>query len=189
MAKKKIVARQKKKRWFQILSSDEFRRTPIGETLSLDGKGLVGKTVRVNLMNLTNNPRNQNINMGFRISEVKGEELHTNLIRYAMLPAHVKRMVRPSKSKLDDSFSCVTKDNVTVRVKPLFLTRNVVKSSILTSLRSKSRELVIKFVKENDYSSVVLNLIEGRLQKEFKMNLSKIYPLTLYQIKVFERIK
>ena len=55
MVRGKGVTKQKKKKWFNILASSEFRRSVIGETLSIDGNNLVGRIVKVNLMNLTNN--------------------------------------------------------------------------------------------------------------------------------------
>lgn len=189
MAKKKVGVKQKKKKWFTILASEEFRRAPIGETLSVDGNNLVGRAVKVNLMNLTSNPRNQNINIGFKINEIKGEEAFTNLVSYSVLPAHLKRMVRPARTKIDDSFTCVTKDNINVRIKPLFLTKKIVKSSISISLRHKSRELIIKYIKENNYSDIILNLVNVKFQRELRESLSKVYPLVLCQIKAFEKVK
>ena len=189
MATKKVVGKQKKKKWFQIYASGEFKNGLIGETLSSDGNDLIGRGVKINLMNVTGNPKNQSINVGFKINEVKDEGAYTELISYSLSSAHVRRMVRPAKSKIDDSFTCATKDNINVRIKSLFLTKKIVKSSILASLRHKNRELITKFINENDYPSVIGSLVDGKIQKDVRESLNKIYPLALYQVRSFERIK
>ncbi|MBN2422950.1 hypothetical protein JXB41_07020 [Candidatus Woesearchaeota archaeon] len=176
-----------KKKWFPVLASDIFDNASIGETLQYDPENAVGTTVETNLMNLTRNIKNQNVNVKFLITHVKENKLYTKTIQYSIISASLKRLVRRHHHRLDDSFVLKTKDNISMRIKPLLITRGRATSSVKVELRSKLKELITKYVKETDYDSIFKNIIFYKFQKELKEQLNKLYPLKSCEIRIIKQ--
>ncbi|MEK6862554.1 MAG: 30S ribosomal protein S3ae, partial [Nanoarchaeota archaeon] len=80
MAETQVI--KKKKKWFTILAGPEFDNAEIGETLANENANLIGRTLEVNLADITRDPKSQNIKVKFRIKEVKDTQCYTELISY-----------------------------------------------------------------------------------------------------------
>jgi len=89
-----------KKKWVQILAPKSFSHQLIGETYVYDSREALGRTVAVNLMALTKNPRRQGINVSFLITGQHEDKLTTDIIGFRIMPPVVKRMVRRGKDKM-----------------------------------------------------------------------------------------
>ncbi|AJF62372.1 MAG: SSU ribosomal protein S3AE [archaeon GW2011_AR20] len=183
-----VQLQKKKKKWFGIVTGLESNRSEIGETLANEDANLVGRTLEVNLANITQDPKSQNIKVKFRIKEVKGNEAYAEVISYAMLSTYVKRVIKPAKEKIDDSFKYLTKDNVKVVVKTIILTKSKTIKSILTNIRHKSHEYLQNYFKKTDYTTLINDLASHNLQKDLKNILKKIYPLSVCEIRMMERL-
>jgi len=182
------ILKKKKKKWYGILASPEFNNIEIGETLADSEESLIGRSLEVNLANITNDPKSQNIKIKFKINQVKGNEAYTEVYRYELSSTYIKRVVKPTKNKVDDSILFATKDNIKIRIKPLFLTKALVKKSILTMLRIKSREYLQNYFKENEYKKLIQDLVSHNIQKDLKNILKKIYPLNTAEIRLMQRL-
>lgn len=179
---------KKKKKWFSIIAGPEFNNAEVGETLANEDTKITGRTLEVNLANITQDPKSQNIKVKFRIKEVKGNEAHSEFISYKMLSTYVKRVIRPAKEKVDDSFQYETKDNAKIVMKTLILTKAKTKHSILSNLRNKSHELLRDYCKKIDYKNLIIDLVSHNLQKDLKNALKKVYPLSVCEIRMMERL-
>ncbi len=182
------ILKKKRKKWYGILASKEFNNLEIGETLASSDGVLVGRSIEVNLANLTNDPKSQNIKIKFKIKEVKGNEAYTEIYNYEMSSTYIRRVVKPGKGKIDDSILLTTKDDIKLRIKPLFLTKLLVKQSILTNLRKKSREYLQEYCKKNDYSKLIQDLVNHHVQNDLKNLLKKVYPLSVAEIRLMQRL-
>ena len=188
MAKKLTKeVRKKKKKWIALVAPREFNNLEIGESLCSEPKELIGKVVAVNLSSLISDPRKQNIRIRFRVNDVKEEKATTEIIGYEILPAYIKRVVRRGRGKIEDSFICESKDKVRMRIKPLILTKNKTKKSILSTLRKMTREFFIKNLENVNYSEVIRALIANKFQREIKNYLKKVYPIAICEIKILKR--
>ena len=117
--KKKVVAKKvKRKRWYTVLAPALFGEKILGESYVAEPANLVGKFLSLNLMNVTGDPKKQNINAKFKVVKVADGKGHTELQSFNLLPSSVKRIVRRGRDKITDSFLCVTSDKRLVRVKP-----------------------------------------------------------------------
>ena len=158
----------------------------LGESRVTSPQDLLGKSVHVNLMALTNDPRKQSFNVRFLVKSVDGDTGVADLIEYQMGRAYVRRVVRKGTSRVDDSFVVRTKDNVHCLVKPLFVTKHHVNNKIATSLRKKVRELLARRVAQTTSSELFTSVIHNQLQMDLKRELKRIYPLTTSEIRVLE---
>lgn len=186
--KKKVKLRKQKKKWFNVLASPEFKEQLIGETMAFEPENLSGRTVKVNLSLLVREIRRQGKSVTFRVKEVKDANAHTELIKYEIPSMHVKRLVRKERDKIEDSFVIETKDGMKLRVKPLLLTRSHTQNSVKTALRKAAKELLQKDAKEKTYSEFVFSLLSMSLQKSLKSDLKKVYPLSMAEIRVMQKI-
>lgn len=179
------VAKLKKRQWFQIIAPKQFENVVLGETLVYEPQAMHGKTLSHNLMNLTSDPKKQNINIHFKVVEVNGGKGITSIIGYEIVPSSVKRFVRRNSEKMDLSFACETADNVFVRVKPLVITKADVKGSIAAKMRNMIVQFLVRTIKKMSYDEVLNDLISHKMQSMMRENFYKIYPLKVCEIRYF----
>jgi len=189
--KKKHVrlVKKGKKKWLKINSSKNFfKGQEIGETYTANPEKVVGKVLKVNLMNLTGDPKKQSFNANFKVTKAEDTGAEAEFIGYRMANSQVKRIVRRSTDKVEDSFLIKTKDNTTVRVKPLMVTKNATNKSVLTALRKKAKEMITERSKATDYSALVSEILAGKLQKDVRLSLKKIYPTNVVEIRALNKV-
>jgi len=182
----KIIKRKKK--WVTLIAPAEFNNLPLGETPVYEPETVVGRTVIVNLMTLTREPKKQSYNLTFKVKELKNHEALTESIRYELSGVHIKRLAKKGKEKLDHAFLIETKDNVKAMIKPMLVTRGMVQHSKLTFLRKKSEEFMKSLAKDKTFAELMIMLINSELQKMLKADLKKAYPLSVCEIRMFERV-
>lgn len=177
------VAKLKKKQWYNILAPKQFENAVIGETLVYEPQSMMGKTLSHSLMNLTNDTKRQNVNIHFKVVEIEGDKAKTKIIGYEIIPSSVKRFVRRNSEKMDLSFNCDTADNVSLRVKPLVITKADVKGSVAAKLRNNVISFLAKTIKKMTYDEFLSELLTHKLQAMMRENLNKIYPLKVCEIR------
>ncbi len=185
MAKQEIKG--KKKHWYSILPTANFRIPEIGETLTADPLKLVGKTVTMNGMDLIRDPKRQNVKITFKIIEIKDNKALTEVKSFQMLNSAVRRLISDGKSKIDSSIKLETKDNIPVVAKPVIITKAKTSNAVLTNLRKTSEEFLRVAVKKLTYQEVISLLLEARLQSQLREHLKKVYPVTACHIRIFEK--
>jgi small subunit ribosomal protein S3Ae len=190
MAKKQKTKaiKEVKKRWMNIIAPELFSRAYLGETLVAEPNEMLNKTIVVNLMDLTKSIKQQNYNVKFKVNEIKENEALTEIQSYLMNGASIKRMVRRSVEKLDDSFIVTTSDGKFVRVKPLVITRSSTKGTVATLMRKEIRNFIIKDMEGSTYEMFVRNVISGKLPAGLSQRLNKIYPVRIATIRMFELV-
>ncbi len=188
MAKaKQSVKQKKKKKWFPIIAPKIFGESVIGESYVDSSEALMGKYVTANLSTVTNDMKNQNINIRFRVTSVKEGKGYSEVVDFRLIQSFVKRLVRRGRTKVDDSFIARTKDGIRVRVKPLVITKNRCVGSIATKIRLTTRDFLKKKISEQSFVQSVQDILAGKFQKELKPLLNKIYPIKSVDVRSFGR--
>lgn len=185
----KAILSWKRKKWFEILAPRIFYEQPVGETIAAEPEMVVGRTSRLNLMILTKDIKKQNIDVTFKVKEVKGLKAYTEFFTYEMIPSSIKRLVRKGRERVDDSFLAVTKDGRTVRVKPLIICRNLVARSVTTDIKNATRKMTADILQQIDYDTFIKDIITGKFQRAIKMQMNKIYPIKTADIRVAQLVK
>lgn len=184
---KMAKAQEIKKYWVAVQATPEFNNAEIGEVPYTEVKTLPGRVLKTNLYLLTNDGRKQNSEISFKITDSDGKLAHTQITGYKILNAYIKKVMRSGKDKVDDSFVCETKDKVKIKVKPFFITKNKTNKLILSKLRLSVRSNFAEYAKQNEFNKIIKDLVVNFIQKELKMELKKIYPLTLFEIRELVR--
>lgn len=172
-----------KKGWVKVFAPKLFKEQEIGESYVADPNNLIGRKLTINLMTLTKDPKKQGINVVFEIVSKKASGMATEFVGHIMVTSSVKRMIRRGKNKVDDSFTAVSKDNIKVRVKPLFQTKNHTPKSLQSNIRLSGRKMIVDFLKENNYEDFCKALFNNSLRKTLFDSLKKIYPLQTCEIR------
>jgi len=189
MAEKPQELKKKKKKWIPILASKEFHNQEIGETYVEELEQCIGRTLEVNLMMLTRDPKRQNFNVKFRITEVKNNQALTELISYSMQVAQLKRITKKGKNKVEDSFIYKTKDNLSIVIKPIMLTRTLAYKTTLQLIRKQSRLFLTNYTKDKTYPQVMKDIVDNNLQREVRNGIKKFYPVTNCIIKAAYKLQ
>src|SRR3989344_3524064 len=169
------MAKAENKVWYEILASKHFNNATIGETLCSDPNKLIGRHLEINYSTIANDPKRQNIKLGFVIDNVNENKANTNLISYQLTSSYIKRLVKRSSNKIDDSFLFKTKDDVKIRIKPSIYLKSKTKRSILKVLRKFIKEIIDNYFKENDYDAIISSILNYEIQKLIKDYLRKIH--------------
>ena len=177
------VAKLKKKQWCNIIAPMQFDNAVIGETLVYEPQQMIGKTLSHSLMNLSNDPKRQNINIHFKIVDIEDGKGKTSIIGYEIVHATVKRFMRRNSEKMDLSFNCETADNVFLRVKPIAIAKGSVKGSVAAKLRHSIISFLTKTIKKMNYNDVINDTITHKIQSAMRESLNKIYPLKVCEIR------
>jgi len=175
----------KKKVWLPIIAPGLFNNQQIGEIYLAEDANPVGRKVSVSLMVLTGDPQKQNIEVSFEVTKMENRQLLTKVIGYSIIPVAVRKMMRRSRERIDDSFVVKTKDDIAVRVKPVLITRGKTTSSVLRDMRSRMRTAIARSAAGMSFIDLMKDLIAHKFQRQLQDLLKKVYPLQVCEIRGF----
>lgn len=181
--KSQKAGKAKKKMWFNLVAPAGFNSVELGETTVFEPENLKGRHVRINLMNLTNDPRSQHVNITFRIDKISGTTAQTEVIGYDIIPSHMKRLVRRNRDRVDHSFLAKSKDEKVLKVKFMIITRNKANNSTTSSLRKAATAELSSAIAKSTSEDMFKDVIFAKVQKGIKQKLAKITPLRNVEIK------
>ena len=185
MAKADAQLKVRKKKWFQIVAPKLFREVVVGESPLYESDQLKGRRMTVNMMTLTNNPKNQGISVKLRIVDVKEGKGQTEFLGFESMPSAIKRLVRRGRTKIEDSFVVQTADRKLVRVKPLMVTSNVAANGVTAAIRRVVRNNISRAAQKLTYEKLAEEVITFKMQKQLQGLVSKITPVRNSEIKAF----
>lgn len=183
----KSISNWKKKSWYTILAPKVFGEKEVGHIVSTDAENISGKAVEANLMHLSGNIKKQHITLSLGVNKVAGNTAHTEVRRYAMNTAFLKRMARKGKSKVAESILLETQDNVKVRLKLIGVTRNVITSGVLKALRAELIKQAAYATQTMNYDDLVSAIVSNKFQKQLKTKIDPIYPSSVVEVTKLDR--
>lgn len=178
-----------KKSWYPILAPKIFGEVQIGESLINEPEQLVNKFMKVNLASLTNDGRHRGIEVYLKVVKVEGSRGMTTILGFSTYQNSVKKLIRRKKEKIEDSFRVVTNDNKTIVVKPMLIAHSNISHSVCTSVRKKLREIVVNKAKQDSFEKLIGDFLTGKLQKDIKIEVDKITPIKIFEIRDFSLVK
>jgi ribosomal protein S3AE len=178
-----MAEKVKKKKFVKIIAPKQFNEQVMGESLVGDPRSLLGRYMKINMMSLTNDPKNQNVQIKLKINNLKQEDVTTEIRGYRLLPSFIKRLVRKDKRRVDDYFIVKTSDNKKLIIKTFLLTLNRTSKSVLTSLRKATKEAITQKAEKLSTEQFLTEVFQHRLQNVLRKELAKVYPLKQCEIK------
>jgi ribosomal protein S3AE len=185
--RKKVLTKVKKK-WFPVQAPDIFNNQVIGEIPTLEAKSIIGRKIKSNMMTLTRDPKKQGTAITFEVVKVNGDTGLSQVTGIQIMPSSIKRMVRRNRNRIDGSYKVKTKDDYLLTVKPIVLTRSKARGSTVKALRELMRNNLVIEVGKIGYDQFVKEVVSHKIQRVIYEKLSKMYPLVLAEIRMFNLI-
>lgn len=174
----------KKKNWYKVLAPKMFGSKEIGESYLSSPDKAVGRSLTVNLKELTGNIKDQHAQVSFKISKVDGSVLQTKTTGFMLTSAYIKRLVRKNTTRLDDYLVLKTKDNQEVIIKPICIALHKTQRSIRTELRKQIAMAFKEELSKVDFDTFVLNVVNRKILFNVKKRLHKVFPVKEVSIRV-----
>lgn len=177
-----------KKQWYEIIPPKAFGEKSLGETPAVDAKSLIGRKITVSLLELSRDYAKFYIKLIFQVSDVQGNKAYTKLVGHDIMRERIYRMVQRRVRRVDVIQDIMTKDNVKVRVKTVFVLIRHVGTSIMSATRKKAKEIIEANTKDKTFEDLMMSIISGDLQQFVRKECSKISPLGNIEIRKSEII-
>ena len=172
-----LEKKAKKKRWVPILAPEVFNKAVVGEIPLVSAEAAMGRIVTVNLMNITHDIKQQNINIHLQVNEVKENQAFTKIHSFRVTPTAVKRMTHRRVDIIEDSSIFLTSDKVRVRIKPMLFTRGNTSSPVRRALRKGMRNIILRTIRQTTLDNLFRDTLSNKLQYAITKELNKLHPL------------
>lgn len=173
----KQKVRKGKRKWYPIHAPALFNQQLIGETMVWETEAMLDKPLKVNVMSLTGNPKKQNMEAHFIVTDVKEGVAHTKATGLHLQHNAAKRLARKGRSKVSDSFLAKTANDELIRIKPIIMTRSKADNAIQRALRAKAKQVIRAFTAQYNIETLITEIVQGRLQRFVKDQLEEVFPV------------
>ena len=125
----------KKKVWYRIVGPKMFSTDGIGRDLLIFSGRSLGRTVKINLKDISGNVKDQNAYVCFKLDAVGRNcvESFRHRVRTDRNPR--QKLVRKNTDRIDDYFALTTKEGKNIVIKTLIITQSKSQRSVRGQLR------------------------------------------------------
>ena len=169
----------KDKNWYEVFSPRSFDNRSIGEIIGLENT-IVGRTLETSLYDFTENFRDINLKLKFKIVSVNNEAKTCQCIfsGHAFSNDYVRSLIGRGTSKIQTIINLTTKDNYIFRVTTVCTTIKRARSSQQIIIRKIMREILKEFAQSLNHEKFVRGMIYGEFQHQVRRIAKTIYPLS-----------
>lgn len=180
------VRKSKAKEWFTIIAPKIFDEKEIGRTLTTEPNSLIGRTLSLSAIELTNDFGKYYLKFGFRISRAEGNRAYTELTGLECMRDYVSRMVVRRVRRIDAVQDLTTRDNVKIRVKSLGIISRRSKSSIEIEIRNFISQMIKAEVEGSTLEEFIGKLIANDIKSKILGKGRRIYPIRNFEVRKIE---
>ena len=181
-----MAVKLKGKQWFGIIAPKYFDEKEIGKTISAVPEALIGKTVDVSAVELTNDINKYYLKLKFKITSVDGDKAFTQFYGSQCLQDYISRMVLHRIRRIDSIQDVVTSDKVKMRVKGLVIVSKKVKSSVAGKIREFVSALLKKQVEESTLEEFLQKMLSNEIKNKVLREGRRIYPIRNFEVRKTE---
>lgn len=171
-----------KKQWYEIVSPKMFGGKVVGETLAVEPKSLIGRTLEVSLMEVSRDYSKFYIKLRFRIERVDGQKAMAKFIGHDTMRERIYMMVQRHGRRVDVIEDVTTKDGVKLRVKIVFVLLKRVGASKKDATRRVAREKLIEIASNTNFEDLINMIIKGELAQQIRKECNKMYPVASIEV-------
>lgn len=180
--KGKTVDTWKAKRWYKIKAPKGFEEKEIGGAVSSDPKLLLGRVIKTTLREITGNIPHQNIQLKFKVVDVKGESLETKAVGFELSRSYVGRQTRRMHTLITAISDVSTKDGYRLRVKVVSFGHGNTRLVQKKEIRRIMAELVESIAAKSTFEKFLQDMIYGKVGSELFKPVKKIYPVSKTEV-------
>lgn len=174
------------KQWYKVKAPGLFQHVDLGETVATEPEQLIGRTLEVTLPELSGaaDVGKAHIKLTFRIARTTADNVaQAEFVGHELTTDYVRRLARRKRSKIDTSLPVVTKDGLTIILKPVAVGEQRLQTRLRAELRHKLRQILIDAAKERTGAEFVREMLQGELTKLISQGLRTLYPLKKIEIR------
>ena len=169
---------RKKRKFFDV------EMPVLGKETQLYGYDTEELNGRIIKYDLTRFLKGKNVILKLRVNSEK-EKPEATPEKIEVMKNFLRKMIRKGSDYIEDSVKLKCKD-AEVIVKPVLVTRKKVSRAVRKALREKMREEIKNYIKDMETDEIFDEIIKNKLQKPLSLELKKIYPLSLCEIRILE---
>ena len=194
-AKARAAARKQKdkwksKRWFTIRAPRQpWQFKVIGETLGETPEHLIGRIYETTQNDVDGDFSKMHVKLRFRVIDTRGEDALTEYIGHALQSDYVRRQIRRMSGKVDDVVDCVTADGYYIRVKPVVVATNRIKTSQKSQMRKLMRDTLLQFTARSTWLEVQNSLLSGAVETSLIDAIKTIQPTRTVMIRKVQLVQ
>lgn len=173
----------KVKEWYSITSPELFGEAEIGKTMASDPEKLVGRRIKVSLLELTNNYNKFYVKFIFKIKRVEGKNAYADFDGSEVMQDYISRMILRHVRRVDTVQDLQTKDGVRIRIKGLAIISRRIKSSIMSRIRNQIREMMRDEVEGSNFTDLVDKIITDEIKGKVLRSARQTYPVRNFEIR------
>ena len=180
--KKKPKAKKvsyKDKSWFECFAPKSFNFESLGEIIGLEDT-IVGRTIEVLLYDFTDDFRDINLKIKFKIIDVNEEAKKCNSLFFGHQYTNdfIRSLVGRGASKIQIIINLTTKDNYKFRLTIVCITIKRARSSQMIIIRKIMGDIIQEFAKTLNHEKFIKGMIAGEFENQIKRVAKTLYPLS-----------
>jgi small subunit ribosomal protein S3Ae len=176
----------KGKDWYTILAPKIFQEKVVGETPADDAKKVIGRTVDMPMVLLTNDMSKYYLKAKLKVVRVDGLKAYTELAGLECLRDYIARVIRHRVTRIDTVQRLETKDGKKVAVKTVVVTSRRVTRGVEKGIKKFVEDVIATTVKESSLDELVTKILKDSLKQKIMKEGSKIYPLKFFDVRKLE---
>ncbi len=180
LEQRKAADKWKRKKWFEVLASEQFDNRQIASTPAETPELIFGRTVLVNAADLSGQGKKAHISLRFSIVDVKGNKAYAKAIGHEVNGGYIRRLMRRHISKIESTQYLTAKDGKKLKVKTLTISARKLNRGQETAIRKIMESEIAEICKAYDadkliHDFVFANIAQGIYSKEKKIaNIKKV---------------
>lgn len=179
----KVKEKFRGKEWFEIRAPKFLGEGAVGETPAIDAAMLVGRTVESNLFELANDPSKFHIKLFFKIESVNGRNAYTRFFGHECTRDFISRIVQKRTGVVETNDLLNLADGK-LRVKSIAICNRPVQTNIKMKIRKMIGEMLR--AEKPTTERFVQDFLSGKTQNAIRNELSKIYPIRIFELRKTE---
>ncbi len=184
-----MAVKLKGKQWFTVLAPKYFGEKEIGKTVSTAPETLVGKTISVNAVELTNDINKYYIKLKFKIDSVNSDKASTKFDGSECMQDYISRMVLHRIRRIDSVQDLKTSDNVTIRIKGMIIISKKAKTSVAGRIKDFVSEVIKKEVEDVTLEEFIQKMLSNEMKSKVLKAGRVLYPIRNFEIRKTEIIQ
>lgn len=178
------VDRWKNKVWADIRAPVYIDDKSLGRTPANDIEGVIGRSIKITLMDLTNNYKDLNYHLTFKVSAVDGHLARTEFHEYELSRDFKRAQIRNHRSKIEGIFNLRLNDGAKVRMTTFVVTPKRAAQSVKKQMRQDMHVFLEEKLAGMSFPAFVDELLNGTIKSE-------LYPVAEdnFSIKILDVAK
>ncbi len=178
-----MAKKVKGKEWYNILAPKMFNGKVIGEALISDPKEAIKRSMVVNYTSLNGHPSKYYIKIKLKADKVEDGKIMMKYVGHECQRDYISQMIRKRTMRVDNRIDVETKDKKNVIIKTVGITLRKTNTSIKSKLGKDISEIMRKKVEKMRFDDVIKSILNDSLQKSTRKEVSKVYPLTRFEVR------